>query len=83
MLSLQLQTRDFIDQMANDFISQFQILINDFHSHLSTVAGILVLIFVVYKVALYMVNPEKGLDPYILVRPCFILDVIVLYLNIV
>ena len=83
MLSLQLQTRDFIDQMANDFISQFQILINDFHSHLSTVAGILVLIFVVYKVALYMVNPEKGLDPYIIVRPCLILAGIVLYRNIV
>lgn len=69
--------------MKRDFIDQFQLLIDDFHDYLSTIAGVLVLIFVVYKVIVYMVNPEKGLDPYILVRPCLILAGIVLYSPIV
>ena len=69
--------------MANDFISQFQILINDFHSHISTIAGVLVLIFVVYKVILYMVNPDKGLDPYVIIRPCLVLAGLVLYHDLV
>lgn len=72
-------TNDFILQMRIDFIDQFQLLIDDFHNYLSTIAGILVLIFVVYKVVLYMVNPEKGLDPYVLIRPCLILAGIALY----
>lgn len=79
MFFLQTSTNDFILQMRTDFIDQFQLLIGDLHHYLSTFAGILVLIFVVYKVILYMVNPEKGLDPYILVRPCLILAGIVLY----
>lgn len=72
-------TNDFILQIRRGFIDQFQLLIDDFHGYLSTFAGVLVLIFVVYKVILYMVNPEKGLEPYILVRPCLILAGIVLY----
>lgn len=65
--------------MRNDFMSQFQLLIDEFHYYFSTLTGILVLIFVVYKVSSYMINPEKGLDPYILVRPCLILAGVVLY----
>lgn len=65
--------------MRNDFMSQFQLLIDEFHYYLSTLTGILVLIFIVYKVSSYMVNPEKGLDPYILIRPCLILAGVVLY----
>ena len=79
MLFLQTSTNDFILQMRQDFIFQFQLLIDEFHDYLSTIAGVLVLIFIVYKVALYMINPEKGLDPYIVVRPCLILAGIVLY----
>ena len=79
MFFLQTSTNDFILQMRTDFIDQFQLLIDDLQYYLSTIAGVLVLIFVVYKVILYMVNPEKGLDPYILVRPCLILAGIVLY----
>jgi len=79
MIFSQISTNDFVLQMRTDFLDQFQLLINDFHTYLSTLAGVLVLIFVVYKVALYMVNPEKGLDPYIVVRPCLILAGIVLY----
>ncbi len=79
MLFSQTSTNDFILQMRTDFIDQFQLLIDEFHNHLSTITGVLVLIFIVYKVTLYMVNPEKGLDPYILVRPCLILAGIALY----
>lgn len=79
MFFLQTSTNDFILQMRTDFIDQFQLLIDDLQYYLSTIVGVLVLIFVVYKVILYMVNPEKGLDPYILVRPCLILAGIVLY----
>jgi hypothetical protein len=79
MLSLQTATTNFIIQMRDDFMSQFQLLIDVFHNYLSTLTGILVLIFIVYKVTLYMINPEKGLDPYILIRPCLILAGVVLY----
>lgn len=79
MLSLQTATNNFIIQMRNDFMSQFQFLIDEFHNYLSTLTGILVLIFIVYKVSSYMVNPEKGLDPYILIRPCLILAGVLLY----
>jgi hypothetical protein len=79
MLSLQTSTINFIIQMRDDFMSQFQLLIDEFHNYLSTLTGILVLIFIVYKVTLYMINPEKGLDPYILIRPCLILAGVVLY----
>ena len=79
MFFLQTSTNDFILQMRTNFIDQFQLLIDDLQYYLSTIAGVLVLIFVVYKVIVYMVNPEKGLDPYILVRPCLILAGIVLY----
>lgn len=79
MILLQASTNDFILQMRTDFIDQFQLLIDKMHMYLSTFAGILVLIFVVYKVVLNMVNPEKGLDPYIVVRPCLILAGLVLY----
>jgi hypothetical protein len=79
MLSLQTATNDFIIEMRDDFMSQFQLLIDEFHNYLSTLTGILVLIFIVYKVTLYMINPEKGLDPYILIRPCLILAGVVLY----
>lgn len=79
MLSLQTATTNFIIQMRDDFMSQFQLLIDEFHNYLSTLTGILVLIFIVYKVTLYMINPEKGLDPYILIRPCLILAGVVLY----
>lgn len=79
MLSLQTSTINFIIQMRDDFMSQFQLLIDVFHNYLSTLTGILVLIFIVYKVTLYMINPEKGLDPYILIRPCLILAGVVLY----
>lgn len=72
-------THDFILKIRKDFLDQFQLLIDELQIYLSTIAGILVLIFVVYKVILYMVNPEKGLDPYILIRPCLILAGIVLY----
>jgi hypothetical protein len=79
MVFLQASTNDFILQMRMDFIDQFQLLIDKLHMYLSTFAGILVLIFIVYKVALNMVNPEKGLDPYIIVRPCLILAGLILY----
>lgn len=79
MILLQVSTNDFILQMRTDFIDQFQLLIDKMHMYLSTFAGILVLIFIVYKVVLNMVNPEKGLDPYIVVRPCLILAGLVLY----
>lgn len=79
MILLQASTNDFILQMRTDFIDQFQLLIDKMHMYLSTFAGILVLIFVVYKVVLNMVNPEKGLDPYVVVRPCLILAGLVLY----
>ncbi len=79
MIFTEVSTNDFILQMRTDFIDNFQLLIDDFHGYLSTFAGVLVLIFIVYKVTLYMVNPEKGLDPYIIVRPCLILVGIVLY----
>jgi|SaaInl59LU_5_DNA_1037362.scaffolds.fasta_scaffold09796_1 hypothetical protein len=79
MLPLQTATNNFIIQMRKDFISQFQLLIDVFHTYLSTLTGILVLIFIVYKVVLYMTNPEKGLDPYVLIRPCLILAGVVLY----
>lgn len=79
MLFLQTATNNFIIQVRNDFIDQFQLLIDTFHNYISTFTGILVLIFIVYKVTLYMVNPEKGLDPYILIRPCLILAGVLLY----
>lgn len=79
MLFLQSSTNDFILQMRTDFIDQFQLLIDRLHMYISTFAGVLVLIFVVYKVVLNMVNPEKGLDPYIIVRPCLILVGLILY----
>lgn len=69
--------------MTNDFISQFQLLINDLHTHISTFVGVLVLIFVVYKVILYMANPDKGLDPYVVIRPCLVLAGVVLYDNLI
>jgi hypothetical protein len=83
MLAFQLTTKDFINQMTDDFINQLEFLIDDFHDFMSTIAGILVLIFVVYKVVLYMTNLEKGLDPYIIIRPCLLLVGIVLYQNLV
>ncbi|MCX2681918.1 hypothetical protein OOZ15_18345 [Galbibacter sp. EGI 63066] len=79
MIALQSSTNDFILRMRSDFLNQFEILINNFHSYLSTITGVLVLIFIVYKVILYMVNPEKGLDPFVIIRPCLIMAGIVLY----
>ncbi|WP_166923408.1 hypothetical protein [Flavobacterium poyangense] len=79
MTLLQVSTNDFILKMRMDFIDQFQLLINEMHMYLSTFAGVLVLIFVVYKVVLSMINPEKGLDPYVIVRPCLVLAGVVLY----
>jgi hypothetical protein len=79
MIFLQVSTNDFILQMRTDFIDQFQLLIDKLHMYLSTFAGILVLIFIVYKVVINMVNPEKGLDPYIIVKPCLIMAGLVLY----
>lgn len=79
MIFLEVSTNDFILHMRTDFISKFQDLISKLHMYLSTFAGILVLIFVVYKVVLNMTNPEKGLDPYVIIRPCLILAGLILY----
>lgn len=79
MTFLEISTNDFIFKMRADFIDQFQLLIDKMHMYLSTLAGILVLIFVAYKVVVSMINPEKGLDPYVVVRPCLVLAGIVLY----
>ena len=79
MIVLQISTNDFTDQVRADFITGFDLLINEIHPLMSTFTGILVLIFVVYKVVLYMINPDKGLDPYVVIRPCLILAGIVLY----
>lgn len=79
MIALQISTNDFILQLRKDFIDQFQLLIDKLHMYISTFVGVLVLIFIVYKVVLSMVNPEKGLDPYVIVRPCLILAGLVLF----
>lgn len=74
---------DFIDKIRLDFVRELDILIDYLHPFMSTFAAILVSIFIVYKVILYMTNPDKGLDPYVIIRPCLILAGIIWYKELV
>jgi hypothetical protein len=79
IISAQMSINGFIEEMKTDFIIEINNLIVELHPNMASFAGVLVLIFIVYKVVLFMVNPEKGLDPYVVIRPCLILVGIVLY----
>ena len=43
------------------------------------IAGIIALIYIIYKVIVAFINPNQPIDPQTLVRPCLILAALVLY----
>jgi len=83
MIISDISVDEFIGEMTDRFVFSLDLLIGELNAYISLFAGALIFIFVGYKVALYMLNPDKGLDPYVLVRPCLILIGIVLYKELV
>ena len=83
MIISDISVDEFIGEMTVRFVKNLDLLIGELNAYISLFAGALIFIFVGYKVALYMLNPDKGLDPFVLVRPCLILIGIVLYKELV
>jgi len=70
---------DYLIQLSNEFMSRIDSFISVLHARIAPIIGILVLIYIASKVYQYYSNLEKGLDPLVVIRPCIILAIVVLY----
>ena len=69
------------DRLFTDGI--INVLVSEFLKSATLFAGVLVLIFIGYKVMLYMADINSKLDPFVIVRPVLILGSLVLYTQLV
>lgn len=70
---------DYLIQLTIEFTSRINSFIAMLHARMTPIVGILVLLYIASKVYHYYSNLEKGLDPLVIIRPCIILVILVLY----
>ena len=69
----------YLLQLSAEFTTRINSFLAVLHTRIVPIIGVLLLIYIASKILHYYSNIEKGLDPLIIIRPCIILAVVVLY----
>lgn len=69
----------FLIQLSTEFTLRINSFLSILHKNITPLIGALVVIYIASKVYQYYSNLDKGLDPLVVIRPCIILALIVLY----
>jgi len=70
---------DYLLRLTGEFTSRINAFLAVLHTRIAPIIGVLLLIYIASKILHYYSNIEKGLDPLVIIRPCIILAIIVLY----
>ncbi|MDB9836025.1 hypothetical protein OAC51_03880 [Flavobacteriaceae bacterium] len=69
----------YLVELSESFTLKINLFLRVLHGRMAPIIAVLVLIYIASKVLSYFSNLEKGLDPWVIVKPCVILAIIILY----